>query len=242
MDWKNPWNTSMKRASQMGRGCKQVVSHASYFTGSDCSFWVPFSINGISTFQPGTSLGRMTGLNRNGWISDHRHISEKMKKKEISHPQKWDRWPGDNWQAEGWGANILFVSIFTGSCSSHISWDPKPQGWGEWRVQGWVWAHCATPTPFSSMPALLLRKVFFWSMINCPGCVPFQCLCHPQAPDWGREEALALCKHCSTTDKTLVWYQCYSRHKSKTHHHMGCWREYQPHLSQTTSNLFRSSV
>lgn len=138
--------------------------------------------------------------------------------------------------------DILFVSIFTGNCSSHISWEPKPQGWGEWRVQGWVWAHCATPTSFSSMPALLLRKVFFWSMINCPGCVPFQCLCHPQAPDWGREEALALCKHCSAIDKTLVWYQCYSRHKSKTHHHMGCWREYQPHLSQTTSNLFRSSV
>lgn len=68
----------MKTALQMGRGCKQDVSHASYVAGSDSSFLVPFSVYGISTFQPGTSLGKMTGLNRNGWISDHRHTSQKM--------------------------------------------------------------------------------------------------------------------------------------------------------------------
>lgn len=88
MDRKNPWNMSMKRASQMGRGCKWDVSHSSYVTGSDSSFLVPFSVYRISTFQPGTSLSKMTGLNRNGWISDHRHISQKMKTKEISHSQK----------------------------------------------------------------------------------------------------------------------------------------------------------
>lgn len=105
---------------------------------------------------------------------------------------------------------------------------------------GWtgLWAHRAVPTPFSSMPALLLSKLLsFWSMTNSSGCVPFLCLCYPQSPDWDREKALVLCKHFSAIAKTLVWCQCYFRHKSKKHHHMGCWGENQLHPSQSQYNI-----
>lgn len=137
----------------------------------------------------------MAGLNRNGWISDHSHISQKIKTEEISHPQKWDRWPGDNWQPEGWGTQHSFcLSFYWQLLFPHLL-RPWISRLGEWRVQAWLWVHCAAPTPsFALVPALLLSKViFFWPMINCPGCVPFQFLCYPQSPDWGREKALAVC-------------------------------------------------
>lgn len=85
---------------------------------------------------------------------------------------------------------------------------------------------CCPHSFFCPCDSFTSEVIFFWSMINCPGCVPFQCLCYPQSPDWGREKALAVCKHCSAIGKTWVSYQCSSRHKSKTHHHMGCWGEY----------------
>lgn len=37
-----------------------------------------------------------------------------------------------------------------------------------------------------------------------------------------KEKVMTLCKHCSTTAKTLVCYQHYFTHKSKIRHHMDC--------------------
>lgn len=157
----------MKRALQMGRGCKQDVSHASYVAGSDSSFLVPFSLHRTCTFQPGTSLGKMAGLNRYGWISDHRHFSQKMKTKEISRPQKWDRWPGDNWQAEGWGTQHSFcLSFYWQLLFPHLlrPWISRP---GEWKVQGQV-GRDFEHTVLSPLLLFPLCQLYCWA-----SCCPF---------------------------------------------------------------------
>lgn len=60
--------------------------------------------------------------------------------------------------------------------------------------------------------------------LKLPFC-EFNSICNPSQPSshslqsqW--EESLMLCKHCSVTAKTLVWYQHYFSHKCKTKHLM----------------------
>lgn len=66
------------------------------------------------------------------------------------------------------------------------------------------------------------------ALVRCPSCAPPNVFLTPVYLLEGQGEkqnALILCKHCSAIAETLVCYQHWFGHKSKTWHYRGCCEE-----------------
>lgn len=82
----------------------------------------------------------------------------------------------------------------------------------------------------------LMSGISFWPFwLSCPGCIPSKFLVQStfSLAGWHKKiKSFWLCKHCSVTEGTLVYYHHYFYQKSKAQYFMAFYEESWFHLSQ----------